>query len=153
MAVGYEGELQLSQFEIMGTEYRWQDNNHDRDDFDGDGDDDGGDDFDDDDYADDLDVDDDGGGDNDNVTRELNYTRGDSAGGEFLLKNNSSPNIYFIFSFAEKQRDEQMFFLQRYISSLCAFALITLEKLYALLVIGDYTLQYPTYTNQPSIYQ
>ena len=24
MAVGYEGELQLSQFEIMGTEYRFQ---------------------------------------------------------------------------------------------------------------------------------
>ena len=76
MAVGYEGELQLSQFEIMGTEYRWQENNHyDHDD----GDDDDGDDFD---Y---VDVDDDDYGDrgDDNVIRELNYTRGDSAGGEF----------------------------------------------------------------------
>ena len=37
MAVGYEGELQLSQFEIMGTEYRWLENNHYVDDNDGDG--------------------------------------------------------------------------------------------------------------------
>ena len=34
MAVGYEGELQLSQFEIMGTEYRSCHCDHDDDDDD-----------------------------------------------------------------------------------------------------------------------
>ena len=33
MAVGYEGELQLSQFEIMGTEYRCFHHDHDHDNY------------------------------------------------------------------------------------------------------------------------